>query len=188
MNEQEQIARLREENERLREEVYRLKYQQGGQAAPKKTNGCVMAMIIVGVGFAGLSVLSIVAAIALPMYSTFKQKSMVAGALREINDSTEILLEWYGERRTFAGITVDSEGGPLTAIGSPIGANLDPLPGGLWEIQTSDDCIQFNFTWLATSGCPEQACNGYYQMCCHTDPCEITIDVGDNRLGFNRSP
>ena len=81
-------ARLREENAKLRKMA-----SETPAAETKKMNGCLLAVLICGgLSVVGIPVLAVMAAIALPMYSTFKQKATMGADMMVINSFLGVLL------------------------------------------------------------------------------------------------
>ena len=138
-----------------------------------------------------VAIIAILAAVALPMYSTFKQKSKVSTALKSVTGATSALQAWFDDNSTFSTVgAVQADGGSLVATdGSRIGAGLPTIAGMAWgKGPQSQSSIAITFTW--TRGCPPATCNGTYTITCEetNDRCTVAILVGDNTdpLGFNQ--
>ena len=139
-----------------------------------------------------VAIIAILAAVALPMYSTFKQKAKVGTALKALNGATPAFQSFFEEDNGvvgFTGATLASEfGGALTVGAIKVGTGLPEVNGATWTIAAADaDTLEIAFTW--STGCPNAACDGKYCLNCDedNDKCTIGITVGDNRLGMNKT-
>ena len=134
-----------------------------------------------------IPLMAILAAVALPMYSTFKQKGKTATSIKAVGDTLPTLMEWYNEEGSFTGITVAPEGGPLTVGDRSVGISLAQAPGAAWSIDGEGDIITFRFNFDETSGCPPEVCDGMYMVNCTENPCKTIIKVGtNNQLGLDK--
>jgi len=135
-----------------------------------------------------VAIIAILAAVALPMYSTFKQKSRVSSALKSVTGAVSALQAWFDDNSTFS--TVGAIAGPgslLATDGTRIGAGLPDIEGLTWGGGNGGpSSVDITFAW--TSGCPPVACDGTYTITCFEDQdlCRINITVGDGSLGFNK--
>ena len=186
----EQLEQLKEENRRLREENARLADQKKG----KGLSCWLWGLIIAGVGVVGIAVLAILAAIALPMYSTFKQKSKVGASLQSLQGTKPALMTWYDDNGTFTGIEVPTVSGAVMAGGVRVGAGLSKVEGCTYRVisteGTAEDdtgSISIGFAWEQGSGCPKVACDGVWTLTCSKsdDSCAISVTAGDGSLGMN---
>ena len=142
-----------------------------------------------------VAIIAILAAVALPMFSTFKQKSKVGTALKGCSGVTPALQDFFDDLdngiNRFTGLGVTSSSGGALMVGTlKVGAGLPNVPGMTWTVDTiSASRARISFNWTAVSGCPAAACDGRYCVSCSQkyDQCYIDVVVGDNRLGFNRA-
>jgi hypothetical protein len=175
------IDKLQAEVTRLTHEVNRLRQEKSG----KSKIGCWIGVAVAAV--VAIPVLGIMAAIALPMYSTFKQKSRVASALKSASGSVPALMAWHDSAGTFENVTVAADGGSLRVGEERIGTGLPTIRGLLWRVASDETCLNIVFNW--TKGCPPNSCDGIYQLCCEAGNCTVAISVGkDGALGFNQDP
>ena len=137
-----------------------------------------------------VAIVAILAAVALPMYSTFKQKSKVGTCLNSLQGAKSSLQAWFDDNASFSEVdTIPSAGGAIQANGGTtrVGAGLPSIDGGNWALGTSDvTSMTITFTW--TSGCPTASCNVNWQITCNAtnDICNIAATVGtNNALGLN---
>ena len=178
----EDVRALEEENRQLQNEVNRMKQQKSGGSG-KMT--CIIVLVVCAV--LAIPVFAVLAAVALPMYSTFKSKSKVSTALKAATSSRSAIVAWYDDRGTFGDMTVAPEGGSIFVGDERIGAGLPTVVGMTWAIVPSGDCVQIQFTF--STGCLTGLCDGFYEICCTSDGCSQTIRVGeDNPLGFDHGP
>ena len=177
----EETRALEEENRQLRHEIDRMKQK------PKSSGKTTCLIVLVVCAILAVPVLGILAAIAIPAYTTFKQKSMVSQALRSTTGGGQVLVDWHDRHQTFEGLSVPPEGGPITGDGEPVGLDLAVIPGLVWSLETTGDCMKIAFHWL--DGCPSEICDGYYEICCGTVNCPQKVRVGENNaLNFDFGP
>jgi len=134
-----------------------------------------------------VAIVAILAAVALPMFSTFKQKSKVSAAIRSSSGVISALQNWYVEKSTFSNITVAASGGSITHNGVRLGAGLPGVVNMDWALNSISASI-VRIEWTFTRGCPNIFCDGYYQVTCFesNDKCEIVIFMdAANSLGMN---
>ncbi|MDJ0837554.1 MAG: prepilin-type N-terminal cleavage/methylation domain-containing protein [Acidobacteriota bacterium] len=133
------------------------------------------------------AIIAILAAVALPMYSTFKQKNRVGTVLNGCAGAMRALQGWYNLEQNFSGINVAGPGGGSLGTGTvKIGAGLPTVENLAWSVPVATgDTIRI--AWTFSAGC-SAACNGYYEMTCNdlNDVCGFTIFLdAQNTLGFN---
>jgi len=174
-----EIDKLQAEITRLTHEVNQLRQQKSG----KSKIGCWIALAV-GVAVS-IPVIAGLAAVALPMYSTFKQKSRVSSALKSASGSVPALMAWHDSAGTFENVTVAADGGSLMVYEERIGTGLPNIDGLLWSVESDETCLNIVFNW--TRGCPPANCDGIYQLCCEAGNCTVGVSVGkDGALGFNQ--
>jgi len=141
-----------------------------------------------------IAIVAILAAVALPMYSTFKQKSKVGAALQSLQGAKTALQTWYDDHSTFSGITVPTVAGAIKSGTVRVGAGLGKVEGcsyGAVVTAGGDPAttasLTVPFTWATGSGCPTVACNTTWSLVCNSqnDVCVIMATVGDGTLGMN---
>ena len=142
-----------------------------------------------------IAIIAILAAVAIPMFSTYKQKTKVGTALRACSGVSGAMQAYHNARGNlgFTGLSLSSvDGGPLMIQpdGIKLGVGLPQVPNMEWSITTiTASRARISMTWLPNSGCPVAACNARYCISCSQklDTCYIDINVGDGRLGFDRA-
>ena len=166
----------------LRKEVLELRQQLG------KKNKYGLCLVIMCVAIGVFVILPIMAAVAIPMYSTFKSKSKVSVALNSAMGTQTALQDWYAAHGNFENLSVPEEGGAITAGDTPTGAGLDHIENLSWRLIPNQDCIRIQFKWR--SGCPPDTCDGFFELCCDGDECTTAGQVGgrDDPLAFNWGP
>lgn len=134
-----------------------------------------------------VAIVAILAAVALPMYSTFKQKGKVSTAIKSITGLSGALQNWYEDKGTFSGIwTVSTTGGKVELSGVKVGAGLPEIQNMNWYITGDASTITVSFSFVSGSGCPPTVCNGSWQMiCCSlSDKCVTQYRIGrDDEAG-----
>lgn len=138
-----------------------------------------------------IAIVAILAAIALPMYSTFKQKSKVGGVLQSLQGGKTALQTWYDDNNTFSAIVaagIPANGGAIRVGTTRIGAGLAQVDGVTYAGAGQGDSFTITFTWAAGSGCPTDSCNGQWRMVCNAsdDICNVNATVGtQDQLGLS---
>ena len=138
-----------------------------------------------------VAIVAILAAVAIPMYSSFRQKSKVGTTVNSAAGVMRALQGWYERNQTFSNITVDPNGGALrqNSGSGPIrvGSGLPAINNVTWDITNADDTT-IRISWAFSAGCAA-VCDGYYQMTCNptNDVCNMVIFLdAQNTLGFNK--
>lgn len=141
-----------------------------------------------------VAIIAILAAVALPMYSTFKQKSKVASALKALEGAKTGLQAWFVNTTDFQTVdVVQATGGAIRSGTKNIGAGLPQIDHLEWSLaDTTSSEIQINFEWLPAAGCPTDNCNGKWRMLCYknNDLCIVAVEIGSDQdpLGMNYQP
>lgn len=144
-----------------------------------------------------VAIIAILAAVALPMYSTFKQKSKVGVGLKSLEGVKTALQGWFEDHGTFTGIDyVPATGGSVRfggASGQSVGAGLSQIENMAWSHTTTTSSeLQIDFTWADASGCPDIKCHGKWRIACDKDNdiCNVAIEIGGSSdpLGLNKQP
>lgn len=134
-----------------------------------------------------IAIIGILAAIALPMYSTFRQKNRVGTVLNSASGVSRALQGHYETFSDFTGMSVATRGGALRVGNLQMGAGLPILEYVSWEItQATADTVRIS--WTFSQACTA-VCDGYYQIQCfpEDDRCDTTIFLdSNNTLGFNK--
>lgn len=139
--------------------------------------GCMVAFI---------PVTAILAAIALPMYSTFKQKGKVMVVLKSLETVRPRLEDWHEAQGSFQGLGLAPEGGPIKTEDMRTGAALPDVPGLSWSLDGDGSILSIRFHWEDGVGCPSENCDGLWLLDCSDGPCTTVVDVGtDDTLGFD---
>ena len=136
-----------------------------------------------------IAIVAILAAVALPMYSTFKQKAKVGSVLQSLQGGKTALQTWFDDNGTFSSIdTIPVGGGGIRAGAIRVGAGLASVSGCSYALSAnSGSTISVTFAWGTGSGCPVTACNGTWTLECNAtnDICVVQVAVGDGSLGLN---
>jgi len=135
-----------------------------------------------------IAIVAILAAIALPMYSTFKQKSKVGGVLQSLQGGKTALQTWFDDNNNFSGILTPANGGALrTSGGIRVGAGLAEVDGCVYAGGPDGSTYSVTFTWESGSGCPNGSCDTTWRIVCDetNDICRISATVGDGSLGLS---
>lgn len=142
-----------------------------------------------------IAIVAILAAVALPIYSTFKQKARASTAIKGAMGTTQALQTWYDEEFDFSSVSINAIGGGGTlrgvktingaALAVNVGAGLPSIDGVQYAVGAGAGFI--DITW-AHSACNGTDCNGRLCMTCDasTDVCQIAIDVSNNDFGLDK--
>lgn len=130
-----------------------------------------------------LSIIAILAAVALPNYTFYKEKAVIG---KSINAGSKVLsgLEiYYNEVGSFNGLTLsDPEGGVLTVDDQFSGVILPKMPGVTWEMEVLSKervCIKVCDT-IYIGGIP-------VWKRCHTEYTKVKKDAATGiEIGFER--
>ena len=137
-----------------------------------------------------VAIVAILAAVALPMYSTFKQKARVSSAMNAAKGTTQALQSWFDDKYNFNNIDVAANtGGALkdTANNIRVGSGLPEIPDLTWTVVPSGNKIAIS--WAYSEGCPATDCDGKLCLECESDNdlCRIGVDVDKDDLGFDKN-
>lgn len=149
-----------------------------------KKNGFTLVELMVVV-----AIVALLSAVALPMFSGFKQRSQVSTAIKSCTGLVSAFQDWYAETNSFSNISVPTTGGTVLynsrvylGVGLPEISNLE------WTISTITTSV-VRVNWHFVSSCPNSICDGYYEISCshETDKCYVRIRLDDaNTLDMNR--
>ncbi|MDJ0835256.1 MAG: hypothetical protein QNK37_02005 [Acidobacteriota bacterium] len=153
-------------------------------AEKKKDRTCLLIGAAVGCGTM-IILIPILAAIALPMYSTFKQKSKVGAVLQQCQSSKAAFEAWYEDQGNFDGMSVAQDGGAIMSNNRRIGAGLAVIDGLRYEVTGRGPSVSVNWFWLPEGGCPTDLCDGSWQLTCDSGGCKAKASVGDGALGMD---
>jgi len=133
-----------------------------------------------------VAIIAILAAVALPMYSTFRARAKVSNVLKGCTGVEPALQAWYDRNTTFSGVAMTGNAGALRVGNVVLGAGLTQIPEVTWTVGSSSASV-IRISWVFARNCPQ--CDGYWEMTCDemNDRCDTTIFLeADNRLGFNK--
>ena len=136
-----------------------------------------------------VAILAIIAATALPIYSTFRLKSKASMPVNGCAGVMRALQGWYSDTQTFSGIDVDIAGGALRQGIIRVGVGLPRVPNLEWTVAEADD-DSLTIRWVFLKGCRSDICNGEFEITCdpRNDQCLFRIHLdASNTLGFNKS-
>lgn len=174
-----EIERLRQENEALRDEVAKLTKQKKSSKLLGCAIGAGLLMIVV------FLVIPVIAAIALPMYSTFKARHRATMALTALSNITEDCKAWHAKGNSFEGASIASEGGRLMQGSESMGVALPQIEGMKWSAAGDEDSLMIQFTWGEDGS--RMMSDGQWLMQCDEDGCIVSAEVGgeEDPLGMN---
>ncbi len=134
-----------------------------------------------------VAIIAILAAVALPMYSRFRQKSNLSTVLKSTSGAMNTLQAWYTHKNNFGTPVVAANGGSIYMDGKKLGAGLPRFELVEWAISSpSSSIVQIN--WHFTDGCPPTYCDGYWRLTCNAldEKCIVSIRLDeDNTLEMN---
>ncbi len=154
-----------------------------------------------------VAIIAILTAIALPLYSTFRRRAVVQGAIAPCSDARKAIMAHFQDQQTFTGFGfLSGNAGPVVGfsreIGAPIpmGSSLPPVRGLTWVLSNEEisagtvsrAIIEFQFTDAVCTGC-----DGRFCILCDTSAgsCvyEVNVDITNtasnplNSLDKNRN-
>ena len=135
-----------------------------------------------------LSILSILACVALPMYAKFKQKAMAITPVQHLSAILPALQAHYGEKGSFSDVAYDPASEKIVLkSGVKIGSRLPSIEHMSYTIIPSDDLLKIEWRWT-TSSCPDSVCGGFFCIrCANGAGCQIAVIYNDPKLGLNRA-
>ena len=135
-----------------------------------------------------VAIIAILAAVALPMYTRFKQKAMASAPVKVLSGATSALQTHYSEFGNFMDITYDPATTQLMHNNEVnLGANLPAIRDVTYTVVTAPDVLIIEWAW-ATTKCPDIICGGYYCLeCIDGSGCRMAIVFNSTVLGLNRS-
>jgi len=142
-----------------------------------------------------VAVIAILAAVAVPMYSTFRIKGRLSTVARSVSGVSHALQTWFEEHHEFTNINVITpQGGSLMANNVKVGTGLPAIEDMTWQVGGITQAgsvarieILFDFT---TTRCPDAVCDGKFCLECDSanDACNHAIVVGlANQYGLDRN-
>jgi len=162
-------SRLREENERLRQDNEKLRKQVEDGGGKKKMSGCaVAALVCVGLLIVGIPMVAVLAAVAVPMYATFKQKTVMGEDLMHINTLRDGLVQTY---RLDGAFPASFE--TIEQVNETYGTALS-VDGRDYRYLSQGPRAEFVTTYLAGSGIPDGT-TVRLRIDCGSDPCDYTV-------------
>ena len=142
-----------------------------------------------------IAIIAILTAISVPMFSRFKQRSMVGNVIKSAMGNTSALQSWWDEAESFnnVAVAVVPNGALLTGVDEfgntvALGSSLTSMSDLTWAIdQTSNSLLVLRWNYLSTR-CPNIECGGRYCISCTSDGCytEVKLNTPTNSLGLNR--
>ena len=144
-----------------------------------------------------VAIIAILAAVALPMYTRFKQKALASGPIKVTGGLTATLQTYFDEEGDYSNVTLVGNqlyGVDFAGNVTQLGANLPSIDGITWFISVSPFEIQVNWSWdPAQNRCPAALCNGTYCLEC-VDPanqlrvgCDYAVTLSSSQLNLNKA-
>lgn len=143
-----------------------------------------------------VAIIAILAAVAVPMYTKFQQKSRVGTVIKAAMGTMQPFQEWYGSEETFAGLAVDPATAPALTFRGPtiggttanVGVNLPDVEGVTWGHTFSANKVII--TWTFASRCPAADCPGQFCLHCQDTGCFMQIEMvaGSSFATLNKDP
>lgn len=134
-----------------------------------------------------VAIIAILSAVALPMYSRFRQKSNLSTVLKSTSGAMNALQAWYTQKNSFGTPTVSANGGSIYMDGKRIGTGLPSFSLIQWAISSaSSSIVQIN--WHFIDQCPPEYCDGYWRLTCSNinEKCTVSVRLDDeNTLEMN---
>ena len=147
----------------------------------KKGFSLVELMVVV-------AIIAILAAIALPMFSIYRQKSTVMKQIGACNNLKEPMMAWLDECGMDTPLTLDAGTGRLhgthceAGIDVTIGSGLPVVRNSTYTLtksQPSTKLARVVIDWAWTDGC--NLCDGRWCMLCNegTGACNVEVEITD---------
>ena len=141
-----------------------------------------------------VAIIAIISAVALPMYSNFRQKSRVGTVIKSIAGTIPALQDWFGDQGDFTEIALNPDNtffGNKGAMLVRVGTGLPVIQNCTYSVSTAGAGNRYTFVIhfeFAGFKCPPNKCSGDYCLTCDSElnKCDIEIDVGDHTLGFSK--
>jgi len=140
-----------------------------------------------------VAIIAILAAVAVPMYTKFQQKSRVGTAMKAAMGTMQPFQEWFGSEEDFSSITMDVTDNTFDGTnrnGDPakVGVNLPFVEGMGWVTTFTTDVVVIR--WEFTDRCPAADCNGQFCLKCTDASCdmEIQMDTGSQFSTLDKNP
>ncbi|CAM2066595.1 Prepilin-type N-terminal cleavage/methylation domain-containing protein [Sulfidibacter corallicola] len=143
-----------------------------------------------------VAIIAILAAIALPMYSIFRQKATAMKSIGACNDLKQPLMTWFEDTGDLQLLTFETNGRvhgvhPESGVDVTMGSGLPDIPNHTYT-PTTPAAAQVVIAWAFTAGC--QLCDGEWCMLCNdaAGVCNVEIDItdadGDELQSLNKHP
>ncbi len=144
-----------------------------------------------------VAIIAILAAISLPMYTRFKQKTTAAKPISVCTGLTKALQNYYEDYSDFSNVSLgaaDPATGALPLLGQDtlgnsigIGTGIPPLNEVTWSITTAS-ATQLIIDWDfgASTSCPTADCGGQFCLRCSLDGCVTEVLMDSNALGLSK--
>lgn len=133
-----------------------------------------------------VAIIAILAAIALPMYSTFSRRAKAVAIAKSLRDMRGALTTWYQDEGNFQNLngTVFPTGVVLGNGTATIGVGLPHQNSRITFVFTATD-QQFDIEWIDYVGCLN--CTGKFCVRCSFEgACNVAIDYSDDDLKLDK--
>lgn len=130
-----------------------------------------------------VAIIAILAAVAVPMYTKFQQKSRVGTAMKAAMGTIQPFQEWYASEEDFGNLAMAPDADDNFIFTSPtinggtsdVGVNLPRVAGLTWTPVFETQRVILN--WTFANRCPATDCNGMFCLWCATSGCHMQIDL-----------
>ena len=164
--------------------------QPPSEASPQeqsKKKGCspLWAVVAIAVMMGGVVLLAILAAVALPMYTRFKQKAMASAYVKTTITTNVQLQDFYERNGSFSDLRFDGDDivhGTNTVITS-----LPPIPDTDWNVTIDQNRSEIRWTTSPISSCPTELCSGVLCLECGPDGCQYAVVFANSMLNLDRA-
>jgi len=126
-----------------------------------------------------VAIIAILAAVAVPMYTKFQQKSRIGTAIKAAMGVMQPFQEWYASEESFSTLSMaaDNSFDGLSRDGSAVkvGVSLPFIERLTWIPTFTNDKIVIE--WTFTDGCPAIDCEGRFCLFCQDEGCDLEIQM-----------
>ncbi len=139
-----------------------------------------------------VAIIAILAAVAIPMYTKFQQKSRISTAMKGAMGTIQSFQAWFDDEGDFSSITFQPDntfqGTTVAGNFAEVGTNLPSVDGLVWN--PSFTVNKVIISWDFVSRCPLSDCPGRFCLHCTDTGCYLQIDMvaGSAFSSLNKDP